>query len=89
MPIEAGDLRRNSLAEIWQTSELFAELRDPGLLKGKCGHCGYARLCGGCRARAYGSTGDYLAEEPFCAYVPGGSSEIITAPSGYQNEVPT
>ena len=26
--------------------------------------------CGGSRARAYAMTGDYLAEEPFCAHVP-------------------
>jgi radical SAM protein with 4Fe4S-binding SPASM domain len=74
MPIEAGDLRRTTLAEIWQTSELFAELRDLARLKGKCGRCGYVRVCGGCRARAYGSSGDHLAEEPFCAYQPGGRS---------------
>jgi heme b synthase len=72
MPIEAGDVRRAPLAEIWQASELFAQLRDLGGLKGKCGRCGYGRVCGGCRARAYGSTGDYLAEEPFCSYQPGG-----------------
>jgi radical SAM protein with 4Fe4S-binding SPASM domain len=72
MPIEAGDLRQASLAEVWQTSQFFAELRDLGRLKGKCGDCGYARVCGGCRARAYGSSGDHLAEEPFCAYQPGG-----------------
>ena len=57
-----------TLADIWQTSEFFADLRDLDELKGKCGRCGYAKVCGGCRARAYGSTGDYLAEEPFCAY---------------------
>ena len=72
MPIEAGDVRRAPLAEIWQASELFAQLRDLGGLKGKCGRCGFGRVCGGCRARAYGSTGDYLAEEPFCSYQPGG-----------------
>ena len=27
--------------------------------------------CGGCRARAYAMTGDYLAGEPFCNYRPG------------------
>ncbi len=74
MPIEAGDLRRNTLDDIWRNSEFFAELRDLDRLKGKCGRCGYARVCGGCRARAYGSTGDYLAEEPFCVYQPGGRS---------------
>ncbi|HLA82295.1 MAG TPA: radical SAM protein [Thermoleophilia bacterium] len=89
MPIEAGDLRRNSLAEIWQTSGLFAELRDTGRLEGKCGRCGFSRVCGGCRARAYGSTGDYLAEEPFCAYLPGGRSDPLSAVSEYQGEVQT
>lgn len=72
MPIEAGDLRRAPLAEIWQESELFDQLRDLDGLKGKCGRCGFSKACGGCRARAYGSTGDYLAEEPFCSYQPGG-----------------
>jgi heme b synthase len=87
MPIEAGDLRQTSLAEIWQTSEFFAELRDLDELKGKCGRCGYARVCGGCRARAYGSSGDYLAEEPFCAYEPGGRSGLLPADSGDQDGV--
>ena len=87
MPIEAGDLRQTSLAEIWQTSEFFDELRDLGELKGKCGRCGYARVCGGCRARAFGSTGDYLAEEPFCAYEPGGRSGLRPQDSGDQGGV--
>jgi radical SAM protein with 4Fe4S-binding SPASM domain len=84
MPIEAGDLRRASLADIWQTSEFFAELRDLDQLKGKCGQCGYARVCGGCRARAFGSTGDHLAEEPFCAYEPGGRAALLAADAGYE-----
>jgi radical SAM protein with 4Fe4S-binding SPASM domain len=87
MPIEAGDLRGAPLAEIWQTSELFAELRDLSRLEGKCGRCGYARVCGGCRARAYGSTGDHLAEEPFCAYEPGGRSGLLPADSDDQGGV--
>ena len=74
MPVEAGDIRQSSLEDVWLSSEFFAELRELDALKGKCGQCGYSRVCGGCRARAYGSTGDYLAEEPFCAYEPGGSA---------------
>ena len=35
-------------------------------LKGKCGSCEYRYYCGGCRARAYGYTGDYLAPDPGC-----------------------
>jgi heme b synthase len=90
MPIEAGDVRQTPLAEIWQTSEFFAELRDLDRLEGKCGVCGYARVCGGCRARAYGSTGDHLAEEPFCAYEPGGSrSDLLSVASKHQGEVET
>ena len=27
--------------------------------------------CGGCRARAYGMTGDLLAEDPLCTHTPG------------------
>jgi MoaA/NifB/PqqE/SkfB family radical SAM enzyme len=27
-------------------------------------------VCSGCRARAFYQFGDYLAEEPYCAYEP-------------------
>ena len=27
--------------------------------------------CGGCRARAYGMTGDSMAEDPLCTHTPG------------------
>ncbi len=84
MPIEAGDLRQTSFTEVWQESEFFAELRDLDQLKGKCGVCGYAKVCGGCRARAFGSTGDHLAEEPFCAYEPGGSAGRRAVTSEYK-----
>jgi radical SAM protein with 4Fe4S-binding SPASM domain len=87
MPIEAGDLRRTNLGEIWQTSGLFGELRDVSRLEGKCGRCGFGKVCGGCRARAYGSTGDYLAEEPFCAYQPGGRPDPLPADSRHRGEV--
>jgi radical SAM protein with 4Fe4S-binding SPASM domain len=45
-------------------------MRDSESLEGKCGICGYRQVCGGCRARAYAATGNYMAEEPFCAYIP-------------------
>ncbi len=37
---------------------------------GKCGRCEYITVCGGCRARAYATHGDYLSEEPLCTYIP-------------------
>ena len=69
---KAGDLRESGFdfAEIWRSSALFNQLRDFRNYKGDCGMCEYRRWCGGCRARAYAVTGDYLEEEPFCAYEP-------------------
>jgi len=70
LPVEAGNIRRQPFGEVWQSSPLFAELREPELLEGKCGACNFKTLCSGCRARAFGTVGNYLAEEPFCAYDP-------------------
>lgn len=68
----AGDVRKQTFPEVWRDSPLFNELRDFDGLKGKCGACEFKKVCGGCRARAYEATGDYMAEEPYCAYVPRG-----------------
>ena len=70
LPLRAGSVWERPLQEIWERSELFQTLRDPGRLEGKCGLCQFKRICAGCRARAYGLTGDYLGEEPFCVYEP-------------------
>ncbi len=70
LPVEAGNVRQQDFGTIWEASPLFAEMRDPDRLTGKCGACAFKSLCSGCRARAYGMTGDYLAEEPFCVYQP-------------------
>ncbi len=70
LPLVAGNVTERPFREIWETSELFLDLRNADLLKGKCGACGYRHVCGGCRARAYFATGDPLDEEPYCAYEP-------------------
>ncbi len=70
LPVIAGDVRRQSFAEIWETSPVFQLLRDTDNLKGKCGRCEFRNVCLGCRARAYAATGDFLDEEPFCIYQP-------------------
>jgi radical SAM protein with 4Fe4S-binding SPASM domain len=70
LPVEAGNIRSLPFRDIWQESPLFAELRDPELLGGKCGICEFKKICSGCRARAYGMTMDYLGEEPYCTYEP-------------------
>lgn len=70
LPIAAGDLRKNDFKSIWFESELFNILRDDSKLQGRCGACEFKKLCGGCRARAYAATGNYLEEEPECLYQP-------------------
>ncbi|HJT01469.1 MAG TPA: SPASM domain-containing protein, partial [Terriglobales bacterium] len=70
LPVLAGDLRRQSFAEIWEKSQVFEQLRDTGNLKGKCGCCEFRNICMGCRARAFAASGDFLDEEPFCIYQP-------------------
>lgn len=69
-PRSAGNLKEKSFKDIWEHSELFLEMRDFKKYKGRCGSCEYIGVCGGCRARAYSVTGDYLGEEPFCSYIP-------------------
>ncbi|MBN1907479.1 MAG: heme b synthase [Deltaproteobacteria bacterium] len=70
LELNCGNLKEASFDDIWKNSKIFNELRDFNLYKGKCGRCEYRKFCGGCRARAYEATGDYLAEEPLCAYQP-------------------
>jgi len=71
LPIPAENLRQERLAEIYRNAPLFRRLRDPRLLKGKCGRCEFASSCGGSRARAYAVTGDAFAEDASCADEPG------------------
>ena len=71
LELDCGQLTEKSFPEIWEGSPIFQDLRDLGRYKGKCAHCEFIKVCGGCRARAYETTGDYLAEEPFCIYEPG------------------
>jgi len=73
LDISAGNLIENGFdfEKIWLDSRFLNEIRDPAAYKGKCGGCGYVNICGGCRARAYTMTGDYLAEDPLCFYKDG------------------
>lgn len=70
LPLSAGNVRSDSAVRLYRDSTLFRELRDPDALGGKCGTCEFREVCGGSRARAYAVSGDYLAEDPSCAYVP-------------------
>jgi radical SAM protein len=70
LPLSAGNVRSDSLVEVYRYSPLFRDLRDSAGLGGKCGWCEYRNLCGGSRSRAFALTGNYLAEEMRCTYQP-------------------
>lgn len=72
LPLSAGSIREQELAEIYRESPLFRDLRDTSKLEGKCGSCEFKEICGGSRARAYALTGNPNAEEPCCSYIPKG-----------------
>lgn len=60
LPIKVGNIRERSFKEIWFNSDILNDLRDLNKLKGKCGICEYKDICGGCRARAYGLTSNFI-----------------------------
>jgi len=72
LELDCGNMKKKSFSAIWEKSEVFRNLRDYSKYGGKCGRCEFIKVCGGCRARAYEATGDYLAEEPLCIYQPKG-----------------
>ena len=71
LPVFAGSLRTSRLADLWTSSELFTGIRARSSLGGRCGECEMNAHCGGCRARAFGMTGDLMAEDPLCTHTPG------------------
>jgi len=67
VPLSGGNVREQSLKEIWYESELFQSLRDRERLTGEmCSQCRFKYICGGCRGRAYAHSGDYLGDDPLC-----------------------
>jgi len=75
LPLAAGNIRKQRLADLYRDSPLFRTLRDTSQLKGKCGACEFKEICGGSRARAYALTSDVMAEEPCCVYEPGQNAQ--------------
>jgi radical SAM protein with 4Fe4S-binding SPASM domain len=67
LDVPCGNVRDRPFYEIWRDSPVFFALRErEHQLKGSCGECMYNRVCGGCRGRAYATTGDFLAADPSC-----------------------
>jgi len=69
-PVVAGNLRKHTFNQIWRSSALFQQLRDPAKYKGRCGRCEFFAMCGGCRARALATSGHFLNDDLYCSYIP-------------------
>lgn len=77
---EFGDLRSQNfdVQSIYEKSPIAMQMRDVDHFHGKCGVCEFRAACGGCRARAYGHTGNWLDSEPFCVHEPKQQPHTIT-----------
>ncbi len=74
LPVRGGNVREESLSEIYKNSTVFRNLRDYSLYEGKCGVCEFNSVCGGSRSRAYSMSGNYLGDDPTCNYIPKNSN---------------
>ncbi|MGC1403300.1 MAG: radical SAM protein [Thermodesulfobacteriota bacterium] len=71
LPVPIGNVKEDSLRELWVSSPVLERLRDKSQYQGKCGSCNRWAHCRGCRAIAYACSqargeNDYLAEDPQC-----------------------
>jgi len=76
-PLKVGNILEDDFEELWKKNEVLNNLRNKDILEGFCGKCDYRYYCGGCRARAYAYTGDYLAPDPGCIYNKGVYEKMI------------
>ena len=66
----AGMFPEQDVVEVYQNSTLFRSLRSSDRLQGKCAVCEYRAACGGSRSRAFAVSGNMLAQEPDCDFLP-------------------
>ena len=69
LPLRLGNVKREDPVAIYRRHPLLRSIR-AAEFSGRCGRCEFADSCGGSRSRAFAATGDPLAEDPACAYVP-------------------
>lgn len=74
LPLVAGNVREQRLAELYRGAPLFRQLHRPQTFEGRCGICEYQMLCGGSRARAFSATQNPTGSDPFCTYQPGAAT---------------
>ena len=68
LPLAAGNVRLESIVDIYQHSPLMRHLRERSAFDGPCGSCPATSHCGGSRSRAYATTGEPTASDPLCPW---------------------
>lgn len=79
LPLAAGNVRKDRLCQVYRKAPLFEALHDPNTFHGRCGACEFHTLCGGSRSRAFLATGDPLASDPLCEFVPRVERQVTSA----------
>ncbi|MDD3470961.1 MAG: TIGR04053 family radical SAM/SPASM domain-containing protein [Thermoguttaceae bacterium] len=77
LPIVCGRFPADSVVDIYRNHPVFQAIRSPDQFHGNCGRCEYRYVCGGSRSRAFAVTGDYMASEPDCIYVPNEKAVLV------------
>jgi radical SAM protein len=77
LPAACGNVRTDSLVNVYRTNELFTRLRNANGLMGKCRRCAFREICGGSRARSFAATGAVMASDPLCLHEPAGAIEDL------------
>jgi len=67
LPIKVGNVRETPFGQLWQQDPNFQKLRSQRY-SGRCGGCIHRVSCGGCRARAWATSGDYMEEDDGCIF---------------------
>ena len=81
LPVDRGNVRDTSLAEVYRGDDVFRRLRNANALQGKCGRCQFREICGGSRSRSFAATGAVMASDPLCTYEPGPAVEPLVDPA--------
>ena len=79
LPVALGNVRIQKLADIYWNSTVLRDLRDTAKLNGKCGICGFNKVCGGSRSRAFTMSHELFAEDPCCIYQPPRSRHNVSS----------
>nr|CAX68992.1 MoaA-NirJ family Fe-S oxidoreductase [uncultured bacterium] len=74
LPVRLGNVKKISFSRLWEENPVFEKLRSQEYA-GRCGRCPNKLMCGGCRARAFVRSGDFMGQDPQCIYAHAGVME--------------